>query len=266
MTTTCEAAGCDRAVYARGHCERHYRQLLRHGEVAADWAPQTCAVRSCDRKAVTRGYCHGHYLRWSRTGDVREDKPLARPERATCCYEGCERGVNTAGWCRSHARRVQLYGTPDGGRPARVRSTEGGSISHGYWHVQVPVERRHLVPDGRKKDFEHRLVMAEMIGRPLLPSETVHHLNGDRLDNRPVNLELWSTAQPKGQRVPDKLAFAYEILRVYDPEARGALGLDLDEDTELPHHGESEAASSSDNGLTDKQQVAPTGFEPAPPP
>lgn len=43
----CEAAGCEREVYARGHCPRHYKQLLRHGAVQPDRAPVVCAVPGC---------------------------------------------------------------------------------------------------------------------------------------------------------------------------------------------------------------------------
>ena len=64
--------------------------------------------------------------------------------------------------------------------------------------------------------FEHILVMEQILGRHLLPEESVHHLNGVRDDNDPENLELWTRPQPTGIRVSDAIAWAREILARYE--------------------------------------------------
>lgn len=240
----CAAADCDRTVYARDYCTRHYKQLLRHGQVQPDVAPTACAVTGCDRRAVTRGWCHGHYLRWSRHGDVRAGVPLTRPTRDVCSLDGCDRGAHSATLCRSHYERRRKHGDPLAGTPFRT-VTGQGSVSHGYMWVPVPPEKRQFVPPGRTQEFEHRLVMAELLGRPLLPDETVHHKNGDRLDNRPTNLELWTTAQPKGQRVADKLEFALQLLRRYEPERACLLDLGLDPPEGAPRSENVEEAANA---------------------
>lgn len=60
--------------------------------------------------------------------------------------------------------------------------------------------------------------MAQVLGRALEDDEQVHHRNGNRLDNQVDNLELWSTSQPSGQRVAEKLDWALSMLQRYAPE------------------------------------------------
>jgi hypothetical protein len=57
--------------------------------------------------------------------------------------------------------------------------------------------------------------MSDMMGRRLQDYENVHHMNGNRQDNREENLELWVKRQPAGQRVEDLVEYAKWVLSNY---------------------------------------------------
>lgn len=97
-------------------------------------------------------------------------------------------------YCDQRCREADMY-------PARHLNEQG--------YVVLTTHRN------AKPQLEHRWQMATHIGRALLPSEEVHHKNGNRSDNRIENLELWSTRQPPGQRVEDKIEWALELLHTY---------------------------------------------------
>lgn len=122
-----------------------------------------------------------------------------------CKFPECDRPHTAKGYCAAHWRQQKYYGVL---KPLKFKRGEGNITSEGYKRIQ----------QNNVMKYEHRMVMEKAIGRELLPEENVHHINGDRLDNRLENLELWNKSQPAGQRVEDKINHAIQILRLYQPE------------------------------------------------
>lgn len=88
-------------------------------------------------------------------------------------------------------------------RYAAIRENRRPTLKGGYLVTSVSKDTPGARSDRRM--LEHRYVMMQKIGRPLLPTESVHHIDGDKTNNSPDNLELWHGVgnQPKGVRLSD---------------------------------------------------------------
>lgn len=112
-------------------------------------------------------------------------------------------------------------------RQDALRRHQAGEIKthikrNGYAWISLPT----LVTGKKGAILEHRYVMEQLLGRKLLPEETVHHKDGNRQNNKPENLELFTSRHGPGHRVTDRVANAIETLRLYpDFAARAGVAL-----------------------------------------
>jgi len=166
-----------------------------------------CNVPGCQRPHSGRGFCIPHYHRFRKHGTPTGggDPRSRRKKWRACSVEGCDARHRARGLCVKHFKMQTNYG-----RTTSVKRRRGSGF--------INQDGYHATRVGGRHKFTHRSVMEEKLGRPLLADEVVHHVNGDRLDNRPENLELWSKSQPPGQRIADKVAWAHELIARYEPE------------------------------------------------
>lgn len=172
--------------------------------------PQVC--KQCGREFVSRH----KQARCSNKCRSASQKGVLRVKRKSRRCEWCKkwfrpRKASQPPKCCSKRCSYDLGNTKRGLSGDKNPNWRGGVAPHGtsgYVRQYVP---------GRGANLQHRVVMESIIGRPLLTNEQVHHKNGKRDDNRPDNLELWVKKQPPGQRVQDLLAYARQIIAIYEP-------------------------------------------------
>lgn len=106
-------------------------------------------------------------------------------------------------------------GIPTAGRHRDYR----GHFVNGYGYREIHAPD-HPMANTKGYVPQHRLVASIMAGRLLTPAEKVHHINHDKLDNRPANLEVLSQSEHM-KRHPESIQRAFAA---GDHSAAGKLG------------------------------------------
>ena len=92
-------------------------------------------------------------------------------------------------YCRSCAQKYHRHNRKGGEHP----SWKGGRIEARWGYIQIKLQPNDpFYPMVSKNGYvlEHRLIMAQNLGRLLRSWEIVHHKNHIKIDNRIENLEL----------------------------------------------------------------------------
>lgn len=165
----------------------------------------TCEVNECSDSVHARGHCKYHYYQLVKGYTPGPRTRVRNGEFSECQFEGCDRPHRSKGWCGGHYAQVAAGNEP---KPLRKLAPRGSGSLNGNGYRMIAVDGSY-VP-------EHRYIYEQFLGRKLLKEENIHHKNGVRHDNRLENLELWSSSQPSGQRVEDKIAWAKELLSLYE--------------------------------------------------
>jgi hypothetical protein len=165
------------------------RQCPICGTMFTPQTPQQTKKIYCSRNCYNQAHTHGR---------VRPPRPyLKKTDPPTRSCEWCKQsftpllrfyGGKNHGWYYEQ----KFCSTSCRGQSQRM---DGFIDKHGYRVF-------HFIKGGPEV-AEHRIVMEQMLGRELTRWETIHHKNGIRDDNRPENLELWSSRHGRGQRVSD---------------------------------------------------------------
>ena len=123
--------------------------------------------------------------------DHEELRRMIEDEAATQSEAAVHFGVHL-GTIERRTREWDLRTAKTGPRPgARHPNWKGGrTLCKGYWYLYQP---DHPLANRHGRVLEHRLVMERHLDRPLTRQEVVHHKNGDRLDNRIENLQVFDS-------------------------------------------------------------------------
>lgn len=196
LSRPCNVDDCPKPHYAKGYCQQHYQRARVTGDPLktpkmagmtnpVPPPPRLCSVSGCDRPHSARGLCSMHFRR-QRNGFASRVIPDL-PGEAWLPLPGHEEHyrVSSLGRIKSLDRHKTM-------RNGVTRIFRGKLLDPTYgrkrgWYLLVEIE------DGTAT-LVHGLVAAAFLG-PRPDGMQVNHKNGNKADNRAVNLEYVTPAE-----------------------------------------------------------------------
>ena len=162
-------------------------------------------MKTCTRCKIEKSFDKFSNNKSSKDGLTAFCKKCHQQYQRNNCYDLCECGntkkkrAKTCAICKGRIKTEKSQGN-------KAKNSEGYILVFNSYHPNAPKSGYIL---------EHRLVMEKKLGRYLLPTENVHHINGIKCDNDENNLELWITSQPSGLRLQDAIKYWEDQLELY---------------------------------------------------
>ncbi|HEV3223861.1 MAG TPA: HNH endonuclease [Puia sp.] len=204
--------------YNHKHCIACGKEMINEGPARVSqkvWANKKYCSRKCRRTESQPGYVESKIcptcgiifrrkknhrgILWtdkvycsSKCCNSRKERKRVMQNCVICGKSYNPRGVIANSKTCSHICAGKLHSKNTMG--ARHNLWNGGRVKTRQGYIRIWISEDHqlasMKPKGSNHILEHRLVMAEILGRPLFDWETVHHKNGKKDDNRKENLEL----------------------------------------------------------------------------